>query len=830
MYAPCTQDNSSVVFRYDGLYCVRAMWDSAGNETEDYPPVDGDLHTFFLIRLQKKPLDVPSENGLYFNFLSLQELWTQIQKLRGVRTPLKFDIPQPRMKLPPLSRGNADDCRRPNHILKKKVLVSNKRSTSSESSLTKGLVRLPASGQIIPSKRKIKASYAPTEKHPTSHESATDKITFEKVGEAPVSHRCDNTESSVLVSFKDSDGDPGYAHEKSYPPSELLATSSDQKPFNVRTQHVNSAKETQLNSLTCDINEGSRVFVEYKDILYQASVRKCRLKGDEWNYLIHYEGNKRTNVHWIPRSMIHSVESDRHNKAENNDLLVEKAQHSFVSASEKIEHSNEHPKKRGRKKLLVKHLDNFGACDEISVPTVTLADQQPKKRGRKKFEPKELDQSGACDKSDSPTDTVADQQTKKRGRKKLESKHLDQSGACDKSNSPTDTAAGQQPKKRGRKKLVLKHPDQGGACDETDSVDIMGCSWHKDKDLRPNRTASEQPETRSGVAVSNSKKIMDQDTPTLKSDISDTSILTAKYAVGTNIYVEYKGILYLASVLNTRTDGDESEYLVHYDGFKKTANEWVSANVVFPMISSNVRRFNAQRKEALKRSLKTDHDGSNTEPHFESSHPNKRLKKDNDESTKKLKDAGVSPGVEFLPGSCVFVELENKVYLGKMAKRRKNGDNIEYLLVFDDDSLRPSQRWTPLSMIFEINPRTRRVYEITRNKSGPTINVPQPYENLKTSNVSLIDNKTAKIKVSSAPQWAQSVSSGVDFLPGSTLFVRSNDGLLRLAKMLKKRGKGDDQEYFVSYDDNKMEQDWVSVDLVYEINPQTKRIYNKQAK
>jgi hypothetical protein len=49
--------------------------------------------------------------------------------------------------------------------------------------------------------------------------------------------------------------------------------------------------------------------------------------------------------------------------------------------------------------------------------------------------------------------------------------------------------------------------------------------------------------------------------------------------------------------------------------------------------------------------------------------------------------------------------------------------------------------------------------------------------------------------------------------------------------MLKKRGKGENMEYFVHYDGYRQSQDsWVSISSVYEINPQTKRAFNNQKK
>merc|ERR1712157_25049 len=55
------------------------------------------------------------------------------------------------------------------------------------------------------------------------------------------------------------------------------------------------------------IVEGCRVSVEYKGFLYKATVKRSRLKGGIREYQIHYDGNRKSNVHWIPLSLIYEV-------------------------------------------------------------------------------------------------------------------------------------------------------------------------------------------------------------------------------------------------------------------------------------------------------------------------------------------------------------------------------------------------------------------------------------------------------------------------------------------------------------------------------------------
>ena len=74
------------------------------------------------------------------------------------------------------------------------------------------------------------------------------------------------------------------------------------------------------------------------------------------------------------------------------------------------------------------------------------------------------------------------------------------------------------------------------------------------------------------------------------------------------------------------------------------------------------------------------------------------------------------------------------------------------------------------------------------------------------------------------------IYSGVEFLPGSMIFAERKNKL-HLAKMIKRRGRGDNMEYYIHYDGSKEHTDtWKSILLVYEINPQTKRMFNQQKK
>jgi hypothetical protein len=57
-----------------------------------------------------------------------------------------------------------------------------------------------------------------------------------------------------------------------------------------------------------NLDEGSRVLVNYKGNLYKATIRKHRTKSGKQEFQIHYDGNKISNVKWIPADCIKSSE------------------------------------------------------------------------------------------------------------------------------------------------------------------------------------------------------------------------------------------------------------------------------------------------------------------------------------------------------------------------------------------------------------------------------------------------------------------------------------------------------------------------------------------
>ena len=300
---------------------------------------------------------------------------------------------------------------------------------------------------------------------------------------------------------------------------------------------------------------------------------------------------------------------------------------------------------------------------------------------------------------------------------------------------------------------------------------------------------------------------------------------------GVVVYVEFRDVLYRATVLDKRIRKGEAQYFVHYDGYKKTSDRWVKYADVHKRTAYTSRRYNKQRKEEAAASQNAASDSKSTaSASSKSKAPAPSEFELSDEEGNKILDMkGIQSGVEFLPGSSVFVKWNEALYLAKMVKRRVRAGETQYFITYNGfrDS---SNAWVPLSNIYEINPRTRKIFEKKDTKQVRT-KTSVDHLNKVTAAGSKKRAYSRQSSIGSASQAGlgalEGVESGVPFLPGSTLFAKVGDEL-HLAKMVKKRGDIDDMEYFISYTKRKRTVDaWVPVTDVYEINAQTKRIYNK---
>ena len=70
---------------------------------------------------------------------------------------------------------------------------------------------------------------------------------------------------------------------------------------------------------TSNLDIGSRVHVDFKGTLYKATIRKHRVKSDKIEFLIHFDGNKKYNVRWIPVDSIKSTDEPSEDGEEDED-------------------------------------------------------------------------------------------------------------------------------------------------------------------------------------------------------------------------------------------------------------------------------------------------------------------------------------------------------------------------------------------------------------------------------------------------------------------------------------------------------------------------------
>lgn len=224
-------------------------------------------------------------------------------------------------------------------------------------------------------------------------------------------------------------------------------------------------------------------------------------------------------------------------------------------------------------------------------------------------------------------------------------------------------------------------------------------------------------------------------------------------------------------MVKKRFTGDRSEYLVSYDGFDSNHDAWISI--------SNIYEVNPQTKRIFNRI-------------------NAEIK-----SGGKLKKP--DPPITRCP----------------VKKKRESS------------STRPSPHMEKNPMSKEKDPKKEKVDEILTYSDPP---LPRRREKKKTQDDESVttsdqQNQTTSGRPSSSTIDMQGIPSGVEFLPGSTLFAERK-GSLSVAKMLKKRGKGEDMEYFVQFNDGTEDSEsiWIPTALVYEINPQTKRVFRQLSK
>jgi len=856
-YAPAMYEDEvgQILYRYDGLYCVKGMWDSDGEETES-APTNTSKHTFLLTRCPKKPADGIVEEGVHYNRLSIQEVWSEIQKRRGVRKPRVFQVPQPFMELLPIGHKSnltrkrkdivklpSDDCFRKQNRRKK---------AKSPSPLLCAMAQGLALGQRNAHENKIR-QVGTRSRESSRHTDVLSAMSIPSEEDSDC-NRPKRKSAAVARSYLQEAMQNKYGAAEKEPlirrrRSALRDDSLDTTPAKIIPMDDDTSCDSDMEIISKDEN------------VLPPSIPATNINTED------NKGDQKQDV--------------------NNDSDNTESKTPDVCTSSL-------PKKKPATKA--------PSAVQKSVPTKRSYRKKQGKASKtgdsskEEFEEKQqpetkVDKTEVTTSEDPVLDTQGvDHSTIQVGyRVYVEYRDVLYKATIRRIRQKNDANeylihydGNKKSNVHWIKSTMIHTVLSKEVTEEAISLKVKGKALPKKELVTEVEVAVEDEESDSRVSV---------------------LLEGQKFSLNTEIYAMYRKVLYLAKIRNARLKKNGNcEYLVHYYGFKKAADRWVKATTLHEVNDESKQRFDEMRSSSTDETTVEVSQPVNPEVKTEEIKPKKSIEVAIDPyffeplipmrrtrgsissnntvhspppSAITLDMGDNDPGVEFLPGSCVFVVREDALYLAKMVKRRKRGKQMDYLVHFDTSS-NDHDSWIPLSTIYEINPRTRRIFERTADKReimnddddevdekssktagsnvDPTLNssllpsrrtkrqkkAPSRYQREEESSqeekpVATRAKKPKKKSktVAAAPSEGidmSNIDSGVDFLPGSTLFVVWKEGLY-LGKMLKKRGKGDCMEYFIHYDGfRKSFESWVSVSLVYEINPQTKRAFNKQKK
>jgi len=800
-YAPVLFEGQEgqVLYRYDGLYIVKVMWDDEGNETESSPSGDV-MHTFFLMRQPKRTADCPVEDAYRYNRMSLQELWNEIQKRKGIRKPKTFAVPEPIME--PGRIGDKSNARR-RHASSRRVL--NNEATT------------------VDSKPKIRSKPVPISYgyHSSIHS------------------------RSIYSSDSDSDDDDSDVENEEVVP-EVSGT-------DVNDCYIGTSRPKRKAA------DNARNYL--KEVMHVKHQRE-------------ETPPKRKRQIWLAKRDGLSEENDDETKSKGQDHLSSDDSVADQKPDVKSELTTE--------KEVVQ--------PEVSVEPLTIEEanaivgknQDDPKSPSKVISAKE-DTTSTSKKSNSKnnrkrqkiSNDTKPQSSSTKGNSKETKKDKKSAEVVDTSEiDPDGIVEGSRVHVEYRNTLfkatVRKTRVKGGYheysihYDGNKKSNVHWIPLSMIHDVLDEIVVTEAPVSK---PKRGRKRKLDAITTSPKSEPTPKSIKQSlkekpevkkpelKYSIGSEVYAVFKKVLYLSTVRNGRVNKKGNvEYLIHYDGFKKTSDRWIKEISLHEITPTTTRRFNEQRGVNGANDSKETFPNSDVKEEFTIVSTRRSQSKAEDKEPSVYLDPediidmeDFDSGVEFLPGSCVFVAKVNALYLAKMVKRRRKGKETEYLVSFDGMSEKHNE-WISLSRIYELNPKTRKIYDNTADKRvipeeeldeddeseadlepspRPTV---EKKERKKVATRGRRGGGRPKKSVTSRLYDMKDIDSGVDFLPGSTLFIQWNSGLY-LGKMIKRRGKGDHMEYLISKDGVKSSQDeWVPVSMCYEINPQTKRAFNKQKK
>jgi hypothetical protein len=951
------EEDSDVAYRYDGLYMVRAVWDIQGQETECHP-VSGEngWQTFFFTRLPKKPLEKGKwEDGMEYNAMGCQELWSTIQKMRGVRKPKKFEIPPPPTKLGPLKKcaiSGASKDRKAAGLIKPvgdiDVVASIRPPPQSKSPITSSTqnprrktnlqehdesseeenhipdagcddesdsdmldqqqqhhtshLSAPTPFKVITHRPRLNSTLHSDKASPSAHNddaASSDSESFSSESHltskqnkrrkhSPTQKNSNDNDAAAFIPKRATAAKAEAANRDMFGGSKsqkrkssetatsetgsklLMRNGAGRKRTRIRYHDENdfSSSEKRQAQYVVDqsiITIGSRVLVAYKGALYKATIRKRREKAGRHDFLIHYDGNKKSNVHWIPVDDINKILEVNVDTPPKKNTSTASA---GVGGATQKKENNSVAKRKGLLKQDSLESNHSEGVKDQGVPTEeSNIDDYQESGSPPNSIPVEVRDIGMSERE------VYKLNDDSSGNEEIESA----SGDIDEELAPKDisepvfcnseliitssVAASIMPRKTVVSDVCRAEPLK---CSEKEKS-FVSMNHNHTEIIPADKAESDSNDDGSGSeSDENSTALSDK---AKQEQYANQPIAELKYPVGGHVYVEYRQIFYSSTILKTRRKRGTNEYLVHYEGYKKSSNTWVKENSLHEVNALTTKRFEEQRvvpadnlneseqpselstASRKKKVLVIDTLSSDSCSNFanQKKPPTPKLRSDASDA---VLDA-LESGVAFLAGSMVFVEWSGALFLAKMLKKRYAGDRMEYLISYDGFSSN-HDTWLSIRKIYEVNPQTKRVFKklnLEMSVDGKRKQTAPPcHEQRETRKMAKDDDgairgsgknsqptsrslSRAAVQlgrtISSLSGDMQSIESGVEFLPGSTLFAEYKGGLC-LAKMLKKRGKGDYMEYFVQYNGlKKTEEAWVSTALVYEINPQTKRMFRQ---
>ena len=663
------------------------------------------------------------------------------------------------------------------------------------------------------------------------------------------------------------------------------ANGYDDSTSDTLSSDVSSSEEEEKAELeptfqevkAADLDEESRVFIAYRTSLYKATIRKVRSReGKDTDYLIHYDGNKKSNVHWVSLSQFRAQLDEQ-----DQPLVVPptpeevKAREERKLEKEKRRKAREERRKKKEEQRRRREARRKQAEEDADHDIKNDADDDEDESDGDWEYARGKDVYVECD-DKLYRCTILNRRRKKGhyqyfvywdGFKKTHNSWVKEdnvekitaysSRRFNKQNAEEDSSDSEEEEeweypigkdvyveyddvlyratvmnrrtRKGSYQYLVHYDGYKKASDGWVKEDNV----HKITAYTSRRYNKQNAEDEAPAEESESEEEEEEEVEEEEDSNDDGKVEEEEgYSEGTVVYVEYNDLLYRATVMEKRMRKGSSEFYVHYDGYKKTSDRWVKYADVHKRTAYTSRRYNKERRLAESAS------GSGAKSSASTSGRSKAPSEADlsDEDNKLLDMKGIQSGVEFLPGSSVFVKWKEALYLAKMVKRRIRAGETEYYITYNGfrDS---SNAWVSLDNIYEINPQTRKVFEkkdtkqVRSKSSQEHLNRVTAGNGKKNRSVSRQVSRQSSTGSVSGLDGLERVEPGVTFMPGSTLFAKVGTEL-HLAKMVKKRGSTDTyMEYFVSYTKKKKTVDaWVKLDNCYEIDAQTKRIYNKQSK